>query len=35
MTIDVFAALPYFLGGDWRRGVYWLAAATLTYTVTW
>jgi hypothetical protein len=35
MVIDVLAAFPCFLAGDWRRGVYWLAAATLTYTVTW
>jgi hypothetical protein len=35
MVIDVLAAFPCFCAGDWRRGVYWLAAATLTYTVTW
>ena len=34
IIIDVCAAIPYFVQGDWRRGVYWLAAAVLTSTVT-
>lgn len=35
MLIDLAAAVPYFADGNWRRGVYWLAAATLTAVVTW
>lgn len=33
--IDVLAAAAYLPTGNWRRVVYWLAAATLTYVVTW
>lgn len=33
--IDVLAAVGYLPGGEWRRVVYWLAAACLTYVVTW
>ena len=35
MVIDVLAAVVYVFDGDWRRVVYWLAAATLTGVVTW
>lgn len=35
IVIDVAAAALYIPIGDWRRVVYWLAAATLTYVVTW
>lgn len=28
------ASVPYFAEGDWRRGVYWLAAATINLVVT-
>jgi hypothetical protein len=35
IVIDVLAAAGYIQSGDWRRIVYWLAAAALTYTVTW
>ena len=35
MIIDIGAAIPYGLHGDWRKCIYWLAAATLTYVVTW
>lgn len=35
IIIDVCAALAYIPCGDWRRVTYWLAAAILTYTVTW
>jgi hypothetical protein len=33
--IDVLAAIGYVPTGDWRKIVYWLAAAALTYSVTW
>ena len=33
--MDVCAALGYIPAGDWRKIVYWLAAATLTYVVTY
>jgi hypothetical protein len=35
IIIDILAAMPYGFAGDWRMCVYWLAAATLTYVVTW
>jgi len=35
IVIDVAAACGYFPSGDWRKVVYWLCAAGLTYVVTW
>ena len=36
IILDVAAAAIYAFGGDnWRMVVYWLAAAVLTFTVTW
>lgn len=35
IVIDVLAAIGYLPTGEWRRVVYWLAAGTLTYVVTW
>ena len=34
MALDALAATAYGFNGDWRRTVYWLAAATLTAAVT-
>lgn len=34
MTLDVLAGVVYLCHGDIKRCVYWLAAATLTATVT-
>lgn len=34
IALDVAAAAVYAACGDWRRFIYWLAAATLTATVT-
>jgi hypothetical protein len=34
ITLSVMAALPYLATGDWRRGIYWIAAAVITATVT-
>ena len=34
IALDVAVAAVYAAHGDWRRFVYWLAAATLTATVT-
>ena len=34
IVLDVAAAVVYVACGDWRRFIYWLAAATLTATVT-
>lgn len=28
------AAAPYWLLGDWRRGLYWIAAAVINVVVT-
>ena len=35
IVIDVAAAAVYVAGGDVRRFIYWMAAATLTATVTY
>lgn len=35
IILDVCAALGYIHDGDWRKVTYWIAAAVLTYTVTW
>ena len=35
IVLDVFAAVMYIPSGDWRHVVYWLAAAVLTFTVTY
>ena len=34
IALDVGAAIVYACCGDWRHMTYWLAAATLTATVT-
>ena len=34
ILINVLAAIGYIPAGEWRRVVYWLAAAVLTATVT-
>lgn len=34
MLIDIGAGVVYLCGGDIRRFIYWMAAATLTATVT-
>lgn len=34
IALDVLAAVVYFSGGDVKRGVYWLSAASLTICVT-
>jgi hypothetical protein len=35
IIIDLAAAFGYLPSGDYRRFIYWIAAATLTWTVTW
>jgi hypothetical protein len=34
IILDVLAAIGYATHGDWRKTVYWLAAAALTFVVT-
>jgi len=34
IVLDIGASIVYACGQDWRRGIYWLAAAVLTATVT-
>jgi len=34
MIIDIVAGAIYFANGDVKKCIYWFAAATLTYTVT-
>lgn len=34
IALDCAAAVAYGFAGDWRRCVYWLAAAVLTLCVT-
>lgn len=35
IVLDIAAALAYIPSADWRKIIYWLAAAALTYVVTW
>ena len=35
IVLDLAACIVYAVGGDWRKAVYWLAAAVLTITVTY
>ena len=35
IILDVCAAAGYVPTCDWRKVIYWLAAATLTTVVTW
>ena len=37
IILDILAAVGYGMLGwhEWRKVVYWLAAAVLTYSVTW
>lgn len=35
MALDLFAAFGYAVARDWRRTIYWVAAAVLTATVTY
>lgn len=34
IILDICAGSVYAYNGDWRRFVYWIAAAVLTLTVT-
>lgn len=34
IILDIAASIPYACGGDWRKVIYWLAAAVLTSSVT-
>lgn len=33
MAESAVAALVYLAAGDWRHGLYWAAAATITFSV--
>jgi hypothetical protein len=35
IVIDLATAGVYLTGGDWRKVVYWTAAAALTFVVTY
>lgn len=34
IALDVAASIVYFAATDWRRAIYWFAAAVLTTCVT-
>jgi len=34
IILDLGAAIVYLCHGDWKRAIYWTAAAVLTTTVT-
>ena len=34
IVINMLTAVVYLHDGDWRKVVYWLSAAALTFTVT-
>lgn len=35
IVLSLLSAIGYIPSGNWRQVAYWLAAAVLTYTVTW
>lgn len=35
IILDICAAIGYISDGDWRKIIYWIAAAVLTFTVTY
>jgi hypothetical protein len=35
LILDLIAAIVYFSNGDIKKGVYWISAAVLTFTVTY
>jgi hypothetical protein len=35
IILDICAAMGYVPAHDWRRVIYWIAAAILTFTVTY
>lgn len=35
MVLDALAAVPYIFKGNVRMSVYWIAAALLTFSLTW
>lgn len=35
IVIDIAASIVYACHGDWRKAVYWFAAAALTFTVVY
>ena len=35
IVLDIAASVVYWSRDDWRRGVYWIAAAVLTYVITY
>ena len=35
IVIDVLAAAVYWSKGDWRKVLYWIAAAVLSFVVTY
>lgn len=34
IILDICAAIGYIPDGDWRKVIYWISAAVLTFTVT-
>jgi hypothetical protein len=35
IAIDILAGIVYIFHGDWRKVLYWFAAAALTFAITW
>ena len=35
IVLDILASIPYAAKGDVRMFVYWVAAALLTFSLTW
>ena len=35
IILDIGASMVYWSKGDWRKGVYWIAAAVLTFVITY
>lgn len=35
IVLNLCASAVYFTHGDWKKGLYWMAASVLSYTVTY
>lgn len=35
IILDILAGIVYFIYGDWKKGIYWIAAAILSACVVY
>lgn len=34
IILDILSSIPYAVSGDWKKSIYWIAAAVLNICVT-